>query len=199
MQHFTVSFMIMHFLSWDFISPQIHRLRWHSMKSRIFFQESSWAAAWGAVWPPHRVITAGERKTGSSYYSWPQGWKRITCSSGTGLTFFWFDTPQGHSCIWCVRRLNQVASPRVRQTGEELGFTCSTQGLLNLMTNKTSITAQWGTYRSILVKVTANRFKNPCFTAQMLKNHVREHFSILLIKHNFYKLGRTKQNKENKQ
>ena len=51
------------FLSQDF---EIHHLRCLSIKSRTFFQASSWAAACGARWPPNTASTAGQIKHNST-------------------------------------------------------------------------------------------------------------------------------------
>lgn len=51
----------------------LHPLRWRSINSRVLFQASSWAAAWGARCPPQRVITIGEKIHNRT--AWEITWK----------------------------------------------------------------------------------------------------------------------------
>lgn len=110
------------------------------MKSSIFLQESSWAAAWGAGWPPHRVVTAREQHRGMM----GDVGLNVRNKPGSVLTFLWFGAPQGGSGVRRVRRFDQVTRPGVRQAGEQVGFTCSLQGLLDLSGNKHTFRVQPG-------------------------------------------------------
>uniref|UniRef100_A0A8C4ZLH3 EF-hand domain-containing protein n=1 Tax=Gadus morhua TaxID=8049 RepID=A0A8C4ZLH3_GADMO len=66
---------------------------------------SSWAAAWGAGCPPQNALTTNQQIQ---------------------------ESIKGNACVWRVRWLYQMTSPRVRQAGEQLSFSGGPQDLLNL-------------------------------------------------------------------